>query len=541
MKMLWETQESGIAEILGSLMLIAIIGLGIAIAGVYLLNHSVNEKIPEFRASLSNSSTNLILQHDGGDSIPRSNLKILVNGNPTNYVSSNALSPDWSIDDTLTFFSYDPATPLPDVKIVYNGPAGERVMADFGSVISSTVPTHTATPTTTSTTTPTPTQTIYTITSSAGSGGSISPLGGINVNIGANQTFDITPNSGYSIANVVVDGISQGIRTNYTFTNVQGPHTISATFVVATTYTITASAGTGGTMAPSGTVIVASGNSQTFTIGNSTGYFISKVLVDGVDKGAITSYTFTNVIANHTISASFATSTYIIMASAGTGGTISPAGSVSVNYGNSQTFTISPDLKYHIQTLVVDGVTTTYPPNIASTYSFSTVQANHTISVTFALNPRQDIFYDGFETGDLAGWTQSGSVDWYTGTPKIGTHGVRVLGGRGNNDGSILRTISTRGYSDINVTYYLGAYSLDNIGEYVHAQYSTNGGTSYTDMTIIYGKITTLTWQMYAPSTLPTSSNNNANFQIRLRIQASKDNDDGYFDEVRVTGIPYIL
>jgi PKD repeat protein len=158
MKMRWETQESGIAEILGSLMLIAIIGLGIAIAGVYLLNHSVNEKIPEFRASLANTSTSLTLHHDGGESIPRSSFIILVNGNPTNYVSSNASSQDWSIDETLTFYSYDPATPLPDVKIVYNGSAGERVLADFSSNLPYVVPTHTAGPTTTTTTTPTPCQ-----------------------------------------------------------------------------------------------------------------------------------------------------------------------------------------------------------------------------------------------------------------------------------------------------------------------------------------------------------------------------------------------
>ena len=146
------------AEIIGSLILIAIIGLGIAIAGVYFLNHSVPEKIPEFRASLSNTSTNLVLQHDGGDPIPRSSFKILVNGIPTDYASSNASSPDWSIDETLTFFSYDPATPLPDVKIVYTGSEGERVLQDFSSTIPYEIPTHTVIPTSQTTTTPTPCQ-----------------------------------------------------------------------------------------------------------------------------------------------------------------------------------------------------------------------------------------------------------------------------------------------------------------------------------------------------------------------------------------------
>ena len=75
-------------------------------------------------------------------------------------------------------------------------------------------------------------------------------------------------------------------------------------------YTIMASAGAGGTISPSGSVVVNSGSNQPFTITNNTGYIISDVLIDGVSQGAIASYTFTNVVANgHTISAVFKTKT----------------------------------------------------------------------------------------------------------------------------------------------------------------------------------------------------------------------------------------
>jgi hypothetical protein len=70
---------------------------------------------------------------------------------------------------------------------------------------------------------------IYTITASASSGGSISP-GTMVLNSGGSQTFAITPNSGYSIADVTVDGVSQGAITNYTFSDVTSPHTITAAF-----------------------------------------------------------------------------------------------------------------------------------------------------------------------------------------------------------------------------------------------------------------------------------------------------------------------
>lgn len=72
-----------------------------------------------------------------------------------------------------------------------------------------------------------------------------------------------------------------------------------------TTYTITASAGQGGSIAPNGTVSVAKGESKQFTITPSEGYEIADVKVDGVSKGAKTAYEFTNVIENHTIAASF--------------------------------------------------------------------------------------------------------------------------------------------------------------------------------------------------------------------------------------------
>jgi hypothetical protein len=70
--------------------------------------------------------------------------------------------------------------------------------------------------------------------------------------------------------------------------------------------TITASAGSHGSIAPSGSVSVNYGANQTFSITAATGYHVASVLVDGGSVGAVTSYTFTNVTANHTISASFA-------------------------------------------------------------------------------------------------------------------------------------------------------------------------------------------------------------------------------------------
>jgi hypothetical protein len=74
-----------------------------------------------------------------------------------------------------------------------------------------------------------------------------------------------------------------------------------------TTYNISASAGSGGSISPSGTVSVNSGSNQAFSISASSGYAISQVAVDGTNQGAVSGYTFSNVVAAHTISASFST------------------------------------------------------------------------------------------------------------------------------------------------------------------------------------------------------------------------------------------
>ena len=70
----------------------------------------------------------------------------------------------------------------------------------------------------------------HTITATAGNNGTITPSGEVSVTDGANQSFTITPDSGYQIADVKVDGKSEGAVNTYTFTNVTANHTIEATF-----------------------------------------------------------------------------------------------------------------------------------------------------------------------------------------------------------------------------------------------------------------------------------------------------------------------
>ena len=70
----------------------------------------------------------------------------------------------------------------------------------------------------------------YTIKATAGAGGSISPSGNVSVREGRDQTFTITPDQGYAVSDVKIDGESVGVVTSYSFENVRKAHTIAVSF-----------------------------------------------------------------------------------------------------------------------------------------------------------------------------------------------------------------------------------------------------------------------------------------------------------------------
>ena len=231
----------------------------------------------------------------------------------------------------------------------------------------------------------------HTITATAGAGGTITPSGTVTVAAGDSQGFTITADEGYYVQDVLVNGVSVGAVNSHTFHDVNDSHTIHAVFAQDggegdDNYIIEAMAGQGGTISPSGRVSVTEGGSQSFYITPDYGYYIVDVLVDGVSVGAVNSYTFYNVTANHTIYAVFAwgggeiTIQYVIDASAGEGGTITPHGKVYVVSGGSRTFTIAAADGYQLTDVLVDGISV----GAVDTYTFANVRKNHTIQAVFA-------------------------------------------------------------------------------------------------------------------------------------------------------------
>jgi autotransporter-associated beta strand protein len=232
---------------------------------------------------------------------------------------------------------------------------------------------------------------VHIISASSSGGGSLSPAGVVALPEGGSQTFTISPAPRNRIARVLVDGAPvsvSGPPYQYAFTDVTGDHTISVAFV-PDTFMISASAGPHGTISLPGNVRVPSGGSQSYAISPERGYHVADVRVDGRSVGAVTSYTFTNVSATHTISASFAVDTYTIRAFVGTAGhgRVSPFGTQIVAWGSTATYTFTPDRGYYASRLVVDGVVVAFSgPN---RYTFTAVTGSHTLQVFFTVAPRQ--------------------------------------------------------------------------------------------------------------------------------------------------------
>jgi len=155
------------------------------------------------------------------------------------------------------------------------------------------------------------------ITAIAEMGGSIIPIGEppiiggtdriIAVPQGSSRTFTVVPDAGYYIDYVRVDGEPDSARSVYEVSVSTIDRTIRAVFapVVHFNHTIIATAGSGGSISPAGTVSVPDGDTPTFAFTPAPGYGVRDVLLNGTSIGARRSYQFDEVRENHTITVEF--------------------------------------------------------------------------------------------------------------------------------------------------------------------------------------------------------------------------------------------
>ena len=148
-------------------------------------------------------------------------------------------------------------------------------------------------------------------------------------------------------------------------------------YLLDSTFTITPTVGAGGSITPATPQTVTWGGSLTLAVAPGESYHITEVLKDGVSIGASSSVTFTDVVSDHTLSATFAINTYTLHYTAGSHGSVVGSSTQVVISGASGTaVTAKPAAGYHFVSWS-DGRTT-------ATRTDSNVTGNHTISATFA-------------------------------------------------------------------------------------------------------------------------------------------------------------
>ncbi len=223
-----------------------------------------------------------------------------------------------------------------------------------------------------------------TLTIKSSIGGTTTPLAGNYTSYAVNSTVTIseTPSPGFTWSHWLKNGSAFGSSNPLIF-NITEDTIIEPVFTAVLTLTILPSApSSGGTTTPPAGPYTnyTSGDIVTVYETTSAGYSFSYWLVNGLQNSTGNPLTF-NITSSTTVQAVFSIYQYVITATAGDGGTISPTGTVIVNYGFDQTFTMNPSGLNTVLNVKVDG--TDYGAILSFIFHF--VQTNHTISVTFTM------------------------------------------------------------------------------------------------------------------------------------------------------------
>lgn len=313
----------------------------------------------------------------------------------------------------------------------------------------------------------------YTITVGSVTNGTVNPSGNVSVSYGSSQAFTFTPNTGYELLedNIVVTNVDTGavMATGWSFSNnvvtidrVENNVSIVATITKATSYynVNLVSSETVYPVTPSALTSVAENTNYVFEFEIATNYVVKNILINGTqytgtvsEEDGVYSITYT-ITSDTTVVVNTSIKQYTVTVNIGDHGTVSPS-SVTVNHGSNQTFVISPDSGYDIDTVTLDGVRQDVSGN---SYSINNITKDMTLAVTFKEKlPEYDI-----------------TINIYGGTLENGT----------TTKTTVVRENDATLYFKANSNYHLSSIVLD--GENVSIDVLENASLSYTDGVYAY-------------------------------------------------------
>ena len=230
-----------------------------------------------------------------------------------------------------------------------------------------------------------------TVTLVAGANGTVSPSGAQSVLEGSSLNFSVSPDTGYRINTVTGCQASQTGASTYTTGTITADCTVTVTFELKTVdpvyHSVTLTAGANGQISPAGLQQVIDGNALSVNVVPATGYRILNVSGCGVTAaGPVGTYITAPISGDCDVVATFEQITYVVTASAGTGGTITPKLVTAVVPGTVLSFDVVADNNYVIKAVSGCGETYTAPADTTSvTYQTAAIEGACSVTASFAL------------------------------------------------------------------------------------------------------------------------------------------------------------
>lgn len=198
-------------------------------------------------------------------------------------------------------------------------------------------------------------------------------------NYGEQKTVQFVPDQHYHVDSVWVNNRFVGVGlSNYQFAGIYGDSVLEVHFAIDSVK-LSINSNTNGYMIPSGTITIPYGDTQEVLFVPYQGNHVDSVYINGTYIGRDSHYVFTNLCADSSVYVVFALDTFEIQATAAANGQIEPSGILYLPFGSTQSYTITPEKGYLIDSVFVNNE---YVGN-DETYTFSYVSENATIHATF--------------------------------------------------------------------------------------------------------------------------------------------------------------
>ncbi|MGD0552817.1 MAG: S8 family serine peptidase [Sedimentisphaerales bacterium] len=230
-----------------------------------------------------------------------------------------------------------------------------------------------------------------TVTTSADGTVTTPGIGDFNYTDGNIAPLIASANANYHFVNWTGSAVTAGKvadpNSPATTVTMNGNYTVQANFAIDQK-SLTTSTTTGGTITTPGigTYSYDYGTNASIVASAGTGYHFVSWTGSAVTAGKVadpnSAGTTVTMDANYTVQANFGITQFIIHASAGANGSISPNGDITKDYGSSQQFTASPNIGYEVNEWTVDGNSV---QSGGTTYTLSNITATHTVHVTFKI------------------------------------------------------------------------------------------------------------------------------------------------------------